>query len=545
MSTAILFGALLVIVCLLLTRVTNRFGVPTLLVFIGLGMLSGSDGLLGVAFDNYALAEQVCSLSLIFIMFYGGFGTNWQQARPVAAKSMLLSTLGVVLTALLVGVFCRLALGFGWLESFLIGSVIGSTDAASVFSILRSKHLNLRDGTASLLEVESGSNDPAAYMLTVIFITLLRGEAGGGAIALMIVSQLVFGAAVGVLTALLAAAVLRNTRVIGEDSSGMFVFAIALFSYGAASALGGNGYLSAYLTGLILGNRVLPGKKALVHFFDSLTGLMQILIFFLLGLLSFPSRLPRIALPALLIALFLTFAARPAAVFALLSPFRCPTRQKLLVSWAGLRGAASIVFAIMAMGAGVPIASDLFHIVFCIVLFSIALQGSLIPFVARWLGMIDDSSDVMKTFSDYTEESPVQFLRLQISDAHPWANRPLREVNMPSDMRLVLIHRGGEQIVPRGHTVLLPGDTAVVSGPSLEGADWGSLSELLIRADHPWCGRALREIAMELHCLVVMVRRGGTAIIPNGDTRLMDGDVLVVNWAAAPQPAPEPIEASD
>ncbi len=545
MTTAILFGALLVIVCLLLTRVTNRFGVPTLLVFIGLGMLSGSDGLLGVAFDNYALAEQICSLSLIFIMFYGGFGTNWQQARPVAAKSALLSTLGVVLTAALVGVFCRLALGFDWLEAFLIGSVIGSTDAASVFSILRSKHLNLRDGTASLLEVESGSNDPSAYMLTVIFITLLRGETSGGSLVWMVAAQLVFGAAVGLLAALLAIAVLRNTRIIDEGNNGMFVFAVALLSYGASSALGGNGYLSAYLTGLLLGNRVLPGKKALVHFFDSLTGLMQILIFFLLGLLSFPSRLPQIALPALLIALFLTFVARPAAVFALLSPFRCPTRQKLLVSWAGLRGAASIVFAIMAMGAGVPIASDLFHIVFCIVLFSIALQGSLIPFVARRLGMIDDSSDVMKTFSDYTEESPVQFLRLQISDAHPWANHPLRELNMAPDMRLVLIHRGGQQIVPRGHTVLLPGDVAVVSGPSLEGTDWGSLSELLIRAGHPWCGRTLRDIAMELHCLVVMVRRGGTAIIPNGDTRLQDGDVLVVNWAAAPQAATPAVEISD
>lgn len=525
----IMLAAAVIIICLALTRLTNKLGLPTLIVFIGLGMFFGTDGVVKIPFEDYSFAEQICSVSLIFIMFYGGFGTNWKRAKSTAPIAVLLSTLGVVLTAVLVGVFCHLAMGMPWLESLLLGSVIGSTDAASVFSILRSKRLNLKYNTASLLEVESGSNDPCAYMMTVIVLTLLSGQASGGTMVWMILAQLIFGVGVGVLTALLAKWMLERIRMGGDGYESIFVFGMALLSYAGATLLGGNGYLSVYITGIMLGNMPIPGKKQLVHFFDGITGLMQILIFFLLGLLSFPSQLPQVAGAGLLVALFLTFIARPVAVSLVMTPFRCPFRQQLLVSWAGLRGAASIVFAIMATVHPAATDSNLFNIVFFIVLFSIAIQGTLIPLFARKLDMIDDSADVMKTFSDYSEETPVQFIRLQVGHNHPWAHKQVFNIRMMPELRMALVIRKGKQIVPRGHTRIYPGDTVVVSGPSLEGDVWGTLTEQPITRDHDWCGKALNAIHMPRNTLVVMIKRGRRTLIPNGDTVLREGDVLVVN----------------
>ena len=190
MTTYLLVTAIVIFACVFLNKVSDRLGIPTLLAFILLGMAFGSDGIFKIPFDNYSFAEQICSVSLIFIMFYGGFGTNWNQAKSVAAKAILLSTVGVVVTSGLTGVFCHYVLHMGWVESFLLGALVGSTDAASVFSILRSKKLNLRYNTASLLEVESGSNDPCAYMLTATFISIAKGQASGGHIGLLIVEQI-------------------------------------------------------------------------------------------------------------------------------------------------------------------------------------------------------------------------------------------------------------------------------------------------------------------------------------------------------------------
>ena len=310
----------------------------------------------------------------------------------MAVRATILSTLGVLVTAGLTGVFCYFVLHFSYVESFLIGAVIYSTDAESVFSILRVKHLNLRDGTASLLEIESGSNDPMSYLLTIIGISLL-GNSGTGNIPLMIFMQLALGILVGVVVALIGITLLTKTNFIPEGLETIFVIAIVIFSFGLAELIGGNSYLSVYLLGILLGNSRIRNKNILIPFFDGVTGLAQILIFFLLGLLAFPHRMPDIMVPALLIALFLTFVARPIAVFGILLPFRCSIQQCLLVSWAGLRGAASIVFAIMVIAGGGDISLDLFHIVFMVALLSVAFQGTLIPKVAEKLNMVDNSAD--------------------------------------------------------------------------------------------------------------------------------------------------------
>lgn len=529
MTNYILIVTVIILLCLFLNKLSSKIGIPVLLAFIILGMLFGTDGLLKISFDNYRIAEEICTVSLIFIMFYGGFGTNWKQAKPVAGKAVLLSTVGVLLTAVTTGFFCYGVLHFRFWESMLIGAVLSSTDAASVFSILRSRQLNLKDNTASMLEMESGSNDPCSYMLTVIILAVMKGGFTGGSLLRLIVLQLVFGILIGVIVASFGAWVLSQMKNTGDGVDTIFVFSMALLAYAGAAVLGGNGYLSTYLAGLILGNRPLHNKKSLVHFFDGLTGLMQMLIFFLLGLLAFPSALPGIIPVAFAIALFLTFVARPVSVFAILTPFRCPVRQQLLVAWSGLRGAASIVFAILATVDPAYTKNDLFHIVIFIVLFSISIQGSLLGFIARRLDMIDDRNNVMKTFSDYSEEVPVEFVKIAVKKNHPWSGKKIRDIVSLPDLLLVLILRGEERIVPNGDTVIREGDRIVLSALSPEEHLGLYLSEISIDKESPWIGLPLSRVKLEEGSLVLVLMREDQVKIPNGNTVIRENDILVVS----------------
>lgn len=529
MTSYILLVAAVILLCLSLNKMSNKLGIPMLLAYILLGMMFGTDGILKIPFDNFTIAEQICTVSLIFIMFYGGFGTNWKQAKPVAGKAVLLSTVGVILTAVTTGAFCHFILKMDFWESMLIGSVISSTDVASVFSILRSKRLNLKNNTASMLEVESGSNDPCSYMLTVIILTIMSGELSGSSLVVMIFSQIIFGILVGVVVALAAAFILKKVNFATDGFDTIFVFSMALVSYAGASMINGNGYLAAYIAGIILGNTPLHHKKSLVHFFDGITGLMQMLIFFLLGLLAYPSQLPKILPIALAIAVFLTFVARPVSVFAILMPFRCPVKQQLLVSWAGLRGAASIVFAIMATVSPAYTKNDLFHIVIFIVLFSISIQGTLLGLVAKKLDMIDENGNVMKTFSDYSDEMPVEFVKISIKAGHPWENRRIKDLTSLPDLLLVLILRGEERIIPNGNTVVLAGDKIVLSALSPEENLGICLTEIPIEKDSKWIGKPLSRIKLGEEKLVLVLKRNEKVVIPNGNTVIRENDVLVIS----------------
>lgn len=527
-------AAVILLACIAGSRLSGRLGVPTLFIFIVLGMLFGSDGIFKIPFGNFALAEQICSVALIFIMFYGGFGTRWREAKPVAGRSVLLSSAGVVLTALLTGAFCHLVLRMAWMEAVLLGAVLGSTDAASVFSILRSRKLNLRYGTASMLELESGSNDPFAYMMTVILLSAMAGSVNGADVAGMLVRQLFFGLLVGAAAAWLAAWLL-NHYAFGEGVDTILVFTSALISYALASQLGGNGYLSVYLTGIILGNQGLKNQKSLVGFFDAFTGMMQMLLFFLLGLLSFPSQMPSIVLPAIAIALFLTFVARPAAVGLLLAPFKPPFGQYFVLSWAGLRGAASIVFAMMAVLSDGYMKYDIFHIVFCVVLFSIIFQGSLLPKVAEKCGMIDSGADVMRTFSDYTEDMQIQFVQLPIGADHPWKNRRICEIEMLPGMLITVIRRGAQTIVPKGQTVIREGDRIVLGAEGFTDNQGILLKEIPITPEHRWCGKKISEARFYKNTIIVMIKRGSQILIPDGSTQIEEGDRVVVYSQKLPQ----------
>lgn len=533
MTSVLLILSFVLILCIMLTKVSSRLGMPMLFAFMILGMLFGSDGIFKIPFDDYVIMEQIATIALIFIIFYGGFGTKWVTAKPVAIRAAMLSTIGVVMTAALVGIFCHYILGMPLLISFLLGSVISSTDAASVFSILRSKRLNLKEGTAPLLELESGSNDPAAYMLTIILITMLTGDFNAGSFAYMLFAQVVYGIAAGALISYGAVKVIQKYKFSSSGMRMIFVVAVALLSYSLPAFFGGNGFLSAYIVGIVLGNTKFNDKKPLVYFFDGVTDLMQMLLFFLLGLLSFPSQFPQYVVPALAVALFLTFIARPVSVFALLTPLKASFNQQLLVSFSGLRGAASIVFAIMAQN-GLAADSEyagnyIFNIVFLIVLFSILFQGSLIPFAARKFNMIDNSEDVMKTFTDYSDEVPVKFIRSTIADEHPWNEMAVKDITLPPDTLIAMLQRGSKKIVPKGSTVLKTDDTLILCAKAGDNIEGVKISEKHIDNDSILLGKKVAEIKAEENMLIVMIQRNNTVIIPRGNTVIENGDVLIIN----------------
>ena len=455
---------------ILLAIFSNKFldalGIPALLFFMCLGMLFGTDGIFKISFADFANTKDIASLALGFIIFYGGFCTKWTTAKPIIAKAAVLSTAGVFLTAVLTSVFCHFVLELSFLESFLIGAVISSTDAASVFSILKAKNLHLKENTAPLLEIESGSNDPMSYVLVILAITLMQNQSSGFVIALFF-KQMIFGILIGVLVAKISIYIYEKTSIITDENGSLFIIALVLLSYLLPFFCDGNPFLAVYFLGIILGNANILNKVPMMHFFDGITKLAQIGIFFTLGLLAFPREVPSILLTGMLIFLFLTFIARPAAVFLLLSFFKSGINQCLLVSWAGLRGVASIVFAIIAMDSGITLHYDSFHLVFLISILSVAIQGTFLPLAAKMTNMIDPHVDIKKTFNDYEEECAVKLLRITVPKNHEWVGKPIRCVEFPQKSLAVLIKRKQERIIPKNSTVIQAGDNITLSLPAI------------------------------------------------------------------------------
>ena len=526
MNSLLIVGALIIFTCIFLNKVSSKLGIPVLLLFILLGVLLGWRD--EVPLEVTKVAGDVCTIALIFIMFYGGFGTNWKAAKPVALESGLLATIGVALTAVTVGLFCHFILGWGWVEGMIMGSVISSTDAATVFSILRTRKMGLKNNTAPMLELESGSNDPCSYMLTAVMLSVLGGTASGGMVVWMIFSQLMFGALGGILIAQGAAFILRSFSL-PKGFDMMFIVAVAVLGYALPSLIGGNGYLSVYIIGIILGNREFNGRKGLVIFFDGVTTFMQILIFFILGYISHPSNLPSVFITAAIIFIFISLVARPVAVASILAPFRkYPIKQLGLVSFVGLRGVASIVFAIMTLASGLTLEHDIFDIVFCIVLISIALQGSLIPWAAKEFDMNDQNADVMRTFSDFSEQSELAFGKLVVHPGDNWDNKMVRDLILPEDVKLLMAIRDGQKIITKGNTLLLAGDQVVFCAKSYKNATVTDIREHPLSKNSLWIGKMIKEYPNIDGSHVVMIRRGEEQIIPDGSTVLCAGDILVI-----------------
>ena len=528
MNQILLFIGLVIILCLTIKPVGKKLPFPTLLIFIALGMLLGVNGPAHIDFSDYALTETVCSTALLFIMFYGGFNTNIDRAKPVAVPAVLLSTLGVVITAGITGVFAHFALGFDWIDGLLLGSVVASTDAASVFSVLREHSLSLRGGTDSLLEVESGSNDPVAYMLTAVLATLAAG--GDINIPALLAKQIILGVGLG-----LAIGWAAGAHATAEGAQTIFLFAVAIVAYALPSYLGGNGFLAVYLAGIVLGASDITGKVEMAHFFDTLTEMAEMTIFFLLGLLVTPARLPQMLLPSLALMAFMLFVSRPIAVGVLLAPFKTNPRQVALVSWAGLRGVASVVFGLFAVVAGVPGGHDLFDLVFVIAVSSIVVQGSLLPAVAKKLDMIDETGDVRRTFNDYRDEDGMSFVKLKVGAGHPFAGRSLADIGSATDMLVVLVLRdGAHPVLPNGDTVIQEGDLLVMAAPTFEERAEVTLREVTVTPHGRLAGQRLRDVPQGKHpFIVVMLKREGQTIIPDGDTLIYAGDEAVIATLAS------------
>ena len=526
MEVALIIIAVILFTCVFLNNLSERVGVPVLLMFILFGILVGTSA--PEAINDYGeLIGDICSISLVFVMFYGGFGTRWSSVRPVIGESALLASAGVVVTAASVALFCHYALGWQWAESLLMGSVISSTDAASVFSILRTKSLGLKRNTSPILEVESGSNDPCSYMLTAICLSLLGGEFSVGGILLMLLMQIAFGIIFGLVIAKIAQLILKGRSLNNQGLKMLFIFAVALTSYALPTLFGGNGYLSTYIVGIILGNTEFSERRPLVSFFDGITSLMEILIFFLLGFMSVPERLAEAFIPALIIFFFLTLVARPFAVFSVLLPFRkYPLNQMSLISFVGLRGAASIVFAIMTLNNALNLSNDIFSIVFVIVLLSISLQGSLIPFASRRLKMVELSGGDDSTFSTLQETEEISFGRIRIDAFSPWADCRISQLNIPQELLIVSIFRDGESIVPNGNTLLRRDDELIIGIRGYENSTNAIIKSRIIRPGSRWVGSTIREFAAEKSYLVIMIKRNGESIIPNGNTVICGNDQL-------------------
>ena len=547
MYNILLLAGLVIAVCVLSNRIATKLPVPSLLVFIFLGLVCGVDGPVHIQFSDYALTEFACCTGLLFIMFYGGFNANVREAKPVAPQAILLSTVGVGITAGLVGAFCHYVLGLEWIVGLLVGSVIASTDAASVFNVLRSAKLSLRDGTDSLLEIESGSNDPMSYMLTVILTTILVGSDIN--VPVMVAEEILIGIAFGIGIGKLAEVLLERIDFAMDQGETIFLISVAILSYALPGVLHGNGFLSVYLCGMWLGNADIPQKRDMARTFDVITEVCQMAIFFLLGLLVTPSRLPHVLPMALAVFTFITLVGRPLATLAVLRPFGAGLGKIALASWAGLRGAASVVFALYVVTAGVDMPGTLSHtawvtgaslpfnifdLVFVVVILSLVVQGSALPALAKRLGMIDAGANVMRTFNDFQEESDLSLIKIKVDPTHPWIGRALRDVPTPRDLIVVLILRHGrERVVPNGDTVIEPGDLLVYAAPTFEARDDFRLREVHIGERHRWAGKLLRELPDTSRIVIVMLQRGNESIIPNGDTRIEVGDLAFVAGSPA------------
>lgn len=452
----------LLLLSVIASKAFGRMGIPALLLFLGIGMLAGSDGPGGIHFDYPWLAQSLGVVALTFILFAGGMDTEWESVRRVLGIGIGLSTVGVAVTAGLVGWFATTALDMSWLEGLLIGAIVSSTDAAAVFAVMRSRYVSLRGVLKPLLELESGSNDPMAVFLTIGLISLITGASGSPLDLIpMFIRQMVLGGAIGYGVGKLMVVLVNRLRLEYEGLYPVLTLSFVLFTYSGSTWLGGNGFLAVYLAGLMMGNSEFVHKRSLTRFHDGLAWLMQISMFLVLGLQVFPAQLVPIAGTGLLLALFLMFVARPVAVFATLALTRLNMKEKTMVAWVGLRGAVPIILATFPLLAEVPQATTTFHLVFFIVLTSVLLQGTSIPIVARWL-------NVDEPLAPRKESSPVWdaptslksgLLEVRIPE-HSWSiGQRLLDLGLPKGAFILLIARNGKCFVPDGTTVLQADDS--------------------------------------------------------------------------------------
>lgn len=471
----ILLGlSVLFLLSIMAGKASSKFGVPALLLFLLVGMLCGSDGL-GIQFEDIYVAQTIGTVALCIILFSGGMDTKISEIKPVAAQGLVLATVGVALMSLITGVLVWFimgwtmeAAGIGLMASLLLASTMSSTDSASVFAILRSKGLHLKNNLRPTLELESGSNDPMAYILVLVFMDIVKAGTTPSVwyVLGMIAMQLCIGLLAGFAFGKLAVWAINRIKIDNSSLYPILVFTFCIFIFSATYFMKGNGYLAVYVGGLIIGNSSFQHKRSTMGFFNGLTWLFQLLMFLTLGLLVNPHELLDVWLPGLIISVVMIFVSRPISVLLSLLPFRkIALRDKIYVSWCGLRGAVPIIFAILPLAADVPHARLIFNIVFFCTLVSLLVQGTSLPIVAKWLKLDDETDDLkgLEDFDvDFSDEIKSVTTEITVTGKVLERGNHLMDWGLPDKTLVVMVKRGDKFFVPTGKTVLHEGDKLLI-----------------------------------------------------------------------------------
>ncbi|MGF7140675.1 potassium/proton antiporter [Roseimarinus sediminis] len=461
----LLVGSLLLLLSIIAGKTSYRLGIPTLVLFLAIGMLAGSEGLGGIHFDDPQIAQFIGIVSLNFILFSGGLDTNWKSVRPVLREGLLLSTLGVFLTATSLGLFVWLITDFTIYESMLLGSIVSSTDAAAVFSILRSKNLALKRKLRPTLELESGSNDPMAYVLTIAFLTLVvHQDKSLLTIIPFFLKQMIVGGVAGFLFGMLSKITINKISLVFEGLYPVLVIALMFITFTLTDFIGGNGFLAIYICAIYLGNHELIHKKTILKMYDGMAWLMQIVLFLTLGLLVFPSEVvPYIGI-GLLISFFLILIARPIGVFLSLAAIRTKLNSKFYLSWVGLRGAVPIVFATYPLLAGIEKADMIFNIVFFVSVTSVIVQGTTLSVVARWfkVALPEKEKPVSETDKLINNIPKTAMREIKVKQGCEAIDKRIIDLGLPGNALIALIKRNEKYLTPTGSTTIEANDVLLI-----------------------------------------------------------------------------------
>ncbi|RPI17412.1 MAG: potassium/proton antiporter [Ignavibacteriae bacterium] len=455
----------LILISIALWKVSENLGLPSLVLFLFVGMLAGSDGLGKIGFDDISITQSIGIVSLIYILFSGGMDTRWKTVRPVVWSAVSLSTSGVILTTLVIGLAVHWLFHFKLIEGLLFGAIISSTDAAAVFSVLRAKGTKLKGKLAPLLELESGSNDPVAIILTVIFLEIIvTNQIEVGKLIFHLFSQFLIGAFLGILLGRAMVYLVNWIRFSYAGLYPVFVMAFAVLVYAVTVTVQGSGMLAVYIAGIVVGNNEFVQKRSLMRYFEGLAILGQIIMFLTFGLLAYPTQIIPVAGIGIIIALILIFVARPLGVFISLAFSEFRLREKIFVSWVGLRGAVPIILATFPLSANLSIGNDIFNIVFFVTITSALLQGWSIPIAAKLFKVSDEERTpvVPPLELNYDVKTKNQLLDFIIPYNSALSGKTLAQLNLPPESLITVICRNEEFLVPTGSSTLEEGDTILV-----------------------------------------------------------------------------------
>ncbi|MDY3060486.1 MAG: potassium/proton antiporter [Fusobacterium sp.] len=463
MDYKILTCGILLLISLLSIRVTKKVQVPLLILFLFIGIASGSEGIGGIYFDDAKITQDIGNVALLFILFAGALETKKSDATMALYPSGILATAGVFFTAMLAALIAYVLTSLNLKESLLFGAIVSSTDAAAVISMLGGS--NLKKKIRTVIEIESGSNDPMAYAL-ILFILSMFGAGEKTSIfwgVIFLFRQIIFGALMGIIFGKISLPLGKILKIEREEFLTIHLIAMLFICFAGTNLIGGNGFLAIYLMGILVGNEHFDFRMNCIKNMRVASWLMQITMFIILGLLVFPSQLKAVVIRGSILAIMITIVARMAVVFALMSPFKYTKKEKFFMSWAGLKGAVPIIFSTNAITAGIENSQVIFNMVFYMVVFSVMIQGMTLKPLAKYLGLLDPVSEADADTIDLEELEELSLKKLYLDRKSEYINKEIRELNLPKSMHIISIRRGDEDITPRGDVILKAGDKILFS----------------------------------------------------------------------------------